>query len=207
VLNGTEYAHYANDFTKTKTPSALPKFADPDAVEAGTNWQDVVFRNGSLQTHQLSVSGGTEKVRVYSSAKYSKTDGIVINSNNEYLTGRLNLDANVFDKATTGMHLDYSHFTTNNVSSQTWYTGMGGITGTALVFEPWLGIRDASGKYTTSVFGYASDNPYANAVERKNQNVRDNLSAMYLDYKLFKGGNSTRGYKSDWCECYYITTL
>ena len=188
VLNGIGYANYANDFTLTKSPSAAPKFADPNSVGIGTNWQDVVFRKGALQIYQVSVAGGSDNIKVYSSVRYAHTDGIVINSNNENLTGRLNLDATISKKATLGAHLDFNHYTTNNIASQTWYTGSGGITGTALDFEPWLGIYDANGNYTTSVYGYASDNPYANAVERKNQNVGDNFTSnMYLDYELITG--------------------
>jgi TonB-linked SusC/RagA family outer membrane protein len=188
VLNGVGYANFANDYTLTKSPSAALKFADPNSVGQGTNWQDLVFRTGALQIHQVSVAGGSDFIKVYSSVRYAKNSGIVINSNNENLAGRLNLDATVSKNATLGAHLDFSHNTTNNVSSQTWYTGSGGITGTALVFEPWLGIYDANGNYTTSVYAYASDNPYANAVERKNQNVDDNFTSnMYLDDNLFAG--------------------
>lgn len=188
MLDATGYENFANDFTKTKTPSANPLFANPSSAGAGTNWQDVVFRKGFLQTDQVSVSGGTDKIKVYSSVKYSKTDGIVINSNSEILSGRLNLDADISSKLTIGDHLDYSHYTTNNVSSQTWYTGMGGVSGTALVFEPWLGIYNTDGTYTTSVYGYASDNPYAVAIERANQAVADNFSNnMYFDYEIIKG--------------------
>jgi TonB-linked SusC/RagA family outer membrane protein len=187
VMSGPEYGRYVNAWTAFRSPALPAPFGNPDTLIT-TDWQDLVFRQGSLAQYNVSVSGGKDNLRIYSSVKYSKQEGIVINSNNEFFTGKLNLDANVSNKLSVGMHLDYSHYTNNQVSSQTWYTGTGGISGTAVVFEPWLGIRDANGVYTTSIHGYASDNPYANAAERKNQNVGDNVSTnLFADYEIIKG--------------------
>jgi TonB-linked SusC/RagA family outer membrane protein len=189
LLNAKEYAKYVNDYTLNKNPTANLVF-NPDTIGAGTNWQDVVLRKSALQMYQVSVTGGSDKVKVYSSVKYTNNDAIIIASNNEYLTGKLNLDANVSEKAMVGMHLDYYHYTNNSVNSQTWYTGSGGILQSALGFEPTLGVYNADGSYTRSIhsLGGGADNPYVNAVERKNQNVGDNLSSnMYLDIEILKG--------------------
>lgn len=46
----------------------------------GTDWQDEVMRQGSVQNYSLNVSGGSEKYTYNFSGSYYKEDGIIINS-------------------------------------------------------------------------------------------------------------------------------
>ena len=55
------------------------------------NWRDVLFRNGSNQNYQASVTGGNEKTRFYSSLSYAKQEGIVEGSGLERMTGNANV--------------------------------------------------------------------------------------------------------------------
>jgi TonB-linked SusC/RagA family outer membrane protein len=45
-------------------------------AQTNTNWQDAYFKSGILTQHNLSVSGGNDISRFYSSAGYFKQDGI-----------------------------------------------------------------------------------------------------------------------------------
>jgi TonB-dependent SusC/RagA subfamily outer membrane receptor len=40
-----------------------PQFADPSSLGAGTNWWDEITRTGLIQSHSVSVSRGTEKLK------------------------------------------------------------------------------------------------------------------------------------------------
>lgn len=44
-----------------------------------TDWKDLLFRNGSHQNYQLSVSGGNDRTKFYTSAAYTNQEGIIIN--------------------------------------------------------------------------------------------------------------------------------
>ncbi len=46
----------------------------------GTDWQDEVLRQGSIQNYELGVSGGSDKYTFNASGSYNRDDGIVINS-------------------------------------------------------------------------------------------------------------------------------
>ncbi len=189
VLNATDWAKHVNAINKTQHPSSADIFANTD-LGAGTNWQDVILRTGMLNTYQASVSGGSDKVQVYSSAKYSSQSGIIINSSSDVFNGKLNIDAKVTDKTTVGAHVDYGHWTSENVSSQGWYVTLVGVVGTALQFDPNLGIYKADGTYNTAKysFGGNKDNPYAIAVAPTNETVGDNFSTnMYYDHEIIKG--------------------
>lgn len=56
------------------------------------SWPDIFFRQGKFQEHEISASGGNEKVSFYSSLNYYKQDGISIRSGLERYSLRNNLD-------------------------------------------------------------------------------------------------------------------
>ncbi|MEL7160045.1 MAG: TonB-dependent receptor, partial [Bacteroidota bacterium] len=76
-----------------------------EALNAGvdTDWQDFLFQNGKQQSHQLGVSGGTEKTRYNISLNYFEQEGIIAGSEFERLTLRTNLDFNITDKFQVGL--------------------------------------------------------------------------------------------------------
>ncbi|RIJ48403.1 TonB-dependent receptor [Maribellus luteus] len=58
---------------------------------ANTNWRDVIYKTGKNQDYQFSASGGSDKTNFYTSVGYNQIDGIIIGSDFERYTGRLNL--------------------------------------------------------------------------------------------------------------------
>lgn len=106
VLNLREFAEYSNSVSaETQGRDPREEFADPTLLGNGTDWQDAVFRTAPMQNHQISASGGTEKSRYYISGSYFQQDGIVIGSNFERFTGRVNLDADLKDWWTIGTNI------------------------------------------------------------------------------------------------------
>ena len=71
----------------------------PDVV----SMEDWLFRDGSTQNHDFSVSGGSEDLRAFASIGYQNTEGIVRGQGFERINARLNLDANLGDKIKTGL--------------------------------------------------------------------------------------------------------
>ena len=76
-----------------------------EAFNAGvdTDWQDLLFQTGKQQSHQIGVSGGSEKTRYNISLNYFEQEGIIEGSQFERLTFRTNLDINVTDKLKLGL--------------------------------------------------------------------------------------------------------
>uniref|UniRef100_A0AB33JU43 TonB-dependent receptor n=1 Tax=Prevotella sp. GTC17262 TaxID=3236797 RepID=A0AB33JU43_9BACT len=56
------------------------------------NWKDAIFKNGSNQNYQASISGGNEKTKFYSSVSYGKQEGVIEGSELERMTGNANLN-------------------------------------------------------------------------------------------------------------------
>ena len=62
---------------------------------AGTDWLDLTTRTGFTQTHQVSNSGGNDRVTVFGSANYAGDKGILYNTDFERWNGRINVDMKV----------------------------------------------------------------------------------------------------------------
>jgi TonB-linked SusC/RagA family outer membrane protein len=77
------------------------------------NWQDALFRQGITQNHQLSMSGGSERTRVYASISYLDQQGIVRNTGLKRYTGRINVD-NQLGNLRMGINLQGGYSLINN---------------------------------------------------------------------------------------------
>lgn len=159
---------------------------------ADTDWQDELFRKGTLQNHQFSVAGGSDKINFYASANYFNQGGVIINSGFERTSFLTNIDAQVNDKLKIGVNLFTRRSVKNGVSTQsTGRTTNGGgddVIGLMFRFRPDLGIYNDDGSFTSQNVGGLLDNPYAVATERINETKEDRSRAnFYLDYKIIKG--------------------
>lgn len=60
-----------------------------------TDWFDELTRNSLSHTHNLSLSGGSEKVTYSASLGYSNNKGVELNNDIEQISGRLNVNARI----------------------------------------------------------------------------------------------------------------
>ncbi len=148
VLNATEYAIMMNEgYLNSGQP--IP-YADPYSYGKGTNWQNEVFnKNAPIVNHQLSLSGGTDKVSYFVSAGYLNQEGIVggnfDRSNYERLSLRSNTsyklldtkDRNFLNKFTLGMNIAYTNINATGIGTNSEY---GSVLGSAIAVSPILGV-------------------------------------------------------------------
>ncbi|QIP15527.1 TonB-dependent receptor [Spirosoma aureum] len=72
-----------------------------------TNWWDVILRDqGRIQTHNLSASGGTDRMNFYLSAGLYDELGVLINHDYKRYNTRFNLDYKVRDAIKVGIRMD-----------------------------------------------------------------------------------------------------
>ena len=159
---------------------------------ADTDWQNELFRNGTLQNHQFSVRGGSNNINFYASGDYFTQDGVIINSGYERTSFLANIDAKVNDRLKIGASLFSRRSERNGVSTQsTGSTANGGgddVIGLMLRFRPDLGIFNDDGSFTSQNVGGFLDNPYAVATERINVTKEDrNRANMFLEYEIIDG--------------------
>ncbi len=192
LINAQEFAQLQNEVAANDGAAQVWTPAQIDSLAGkGTDWQDLVYRNAPMQNHDISISGGNEGTRYYTSVGYFDQDGIIENSKFKRLSFRGNLDQKISEKLTANISLSLQH---SNYFQNNYFNadGNGGVPFTTMVMPPTQGIYDANGRY--SVFtgvSWGQSNPYAMAKEeyRPNNSMRilGNLTLAYAitdDLKL-----------------------
>ncbi len=187
LLNATDFADYQNQIRTNQGNSTAYVQGDYD-----TDWQDLIYRTGSTQNHQISFSGGSEKISVYASGTYFNQDGVLINSGYERVSFLSNIDAQVSDKLKIGLNLTGSSSSKNGVSTQSdGSASVGGddVVSLAMRFAPDKGIYNDDGTFATNdQIGDEVDNPYAVATEKIDETEIDIFRAnLFADYEIFDG--------------------
>lgn len=85
----------------------------PERIQS-TDWMGEVLRTGQITNHEVSVRGGTEKLKVLASATYFDEKGIVKTQDYSRYSVRVNFDWNVSDYITIGGQTQFSHFDRND---------------------------------------------------------------------------------------------
>ena len=107
----------------------------PDRLQS-TDWLGEVMRTGTITNHEVSIRGGTEKLKVMASATYFNQKGLLKTQDYSRYSARVNFDWNLTDKVTIGGQTQFSHFDRNDGPN-----GFGGI----VSLSPLANIRNADG--------------------------------------------------------------
>ena len=73
-----------------------------------TDWFDLLTRNSVSQNHNLSLSGGTDKVTYNASVGFQSNKGMEIGNENDQLTTRLSINSNLTEKLNVNVQLNGS---------------------------------------------------------------------------------------------------
>ncbi|MBI9061892.1 MAG: TonB-dependent receptor [Marinilabiliaceae bacterium] len=71
--------------------------------ETNTDWLDLISKDGSIQSHNLSMSGATEKTNYFISTGYYDQEGFVIDDKYKRYSLRMNFENNITDWFTLGV--------------------------------------------------------------------------------------------------------
>ena len=145
VLNTQQYIAYANEANSVfNTGSLAYSQANLNSLQGiNTNWQDLIYQMGIAQSHQLSFSGGDQRLRYSIALGYLDQQGIVIDTRYRRGTLRMNIDKKVTDKFSFGMNVSGT-VSLNKAQGQSNPTSIGdaSIVGNALkaapIFTPFL---------------------------------------------------------------------
>ena len=146
VLDASQYGVMMNEASVNAGQGVL--YANPYSLGKGTDWQSEVFNaNAAQQQHQLSISGGTDKINYYLSAGYYSQDGIVggnfNRSNYDRYTIRSNTNYVLLDTKERNFlnhfiftqNVSYASIKSRGISTNSEY---GSPLGSAMVFSPLL---------------------------------------------------------------------
>ena len=188
MTNLREYAALDNIARQNAGVATNPEWANPESLGEGTNWQDELFRSAKIQNYQLSWGGGSENSTFYASGGYYQREGIVIGSNFDRYTFRLNTDHKIGKRFRVGNSLQVSatseDIIPNNQDLQS------GVLGRGIRQIPSVSVRNPDGTYDGPLgnFEGESENPVFLALESNNnsRNYRA-IGNIYADVELFSG--------------------
>ncbi len=184
VMNLKDFANYQNELAELGYISQRSEFSDIDLVpEEGTNWQKELFKQAIMSEHHLSISGGNEKTKYSISGGYKDQEGLVLGSDYNRATGRVNLSSQAKDWLNLGVNISASR--TNETLNLT--DSDDGVITTALLMSPYQEVRTIDGEWTGPQEGDPSRglNPVAKATEISNKLRRTRmLGNVWADIKL-----------------------
>ncbi|WP_278623608.1 TonB-dependent receptor [Parabacteroides gordonii] len=157
------------------------------ALLPNNDWQDLAYQTALTHSHQVSVSGGTDKTKLYSSLNYMNQEGIIKGSDYNRFALRINGDQQLAKNLSLNASIAYSYGTQSMANSNA--DGFGAIAYTAMVMSPIQEIKGADGKYTNfSGTPWGGTNPVGMAELYKNKTVNSRLLAnMSLIYEIIDG--------------------
>jgi len=164
------------------------KFYVPNSLLAKpqVNWLNEVTRKGSIKEYEGSVSGGNERTKHFTSALYSKTDGVFYGVGYEKMQLRSNLDHEVSKSLKIGSRFNLFNSKAQDVSMQALYYSNPLFSGMNIL--PWTPVKNADGTYNLGISENANTNPLATAKydEQWEKQLHVQASA-YAQVELAKG--------------------
>ena len=214
MLDGPQFLQYLKDagdnayainpaYSYGYTGDEIASMAADPSGKTSTDWTDQVFTNAILTNHQLSLTAGNEKTKVYAGLGYDKTDGIVVGSYFERYSGRVNVDHKVAPWLKVGVRQMISFTGTKGHSDQsTQEQGMGYATpiGVLTQSDPTAKPKNPDGSWNEYVsWSGQTGNPYlvfdSDTQYNKTHTMRS-LSSLDLvvDFTDFLSLTNTFGY-------------
>ena len=198
LLNATQWAQFQKDWFSNKGGYTDAEIA---AFGQGTDWQDAVLRTATSQSHELSITGGSDRSRYAFSANYTDQDGIVLNTGFQRYNFHTNVEWELRDGLRLGVNATYGRsrqrgMTTSEeqVFNSSPYSA--GITNSfvyALLMPPVISVYRPDGTYNfTNPYEYAyfaigdhADNPVYDLQESVAESVNNYLlSNVWASYRI-----------------------
>ncbi|WPR73009.1 TonB-dependent receptor [Flavobacterium sp. NG2] len=189
LLNATEYALLLNE-SYANGGKTLP-YTNVSGLGKGTNWQNEVLSTGvPIINHDMSISGGSDKVTYAVSGSHLDQEGIVGESKSGFLrnTARMALNADVSENLKLKTNVIYTYFTRKTLNEN----GLGSVLFNALNTPSTLNPYDTNGNFTlvpsTTGLGTEIINPLAQIANTYNDYSFKKLNGNFaLEYKLLDG--------------------
>ena len=158
--------------------------------EYDTDWQDELYRNAPTHRHNISIAGGSNRVKYQISLGYQDQEGIIVTTGQKRLNVRSNIDIDVNKRLKVGTSLASTSTWNREVREGRFHIGP--ILG-ALVYAPIFKPYNEDGSFAKNEMGSMSsmyalqsiENPVALASETKiNRNGVRNTYNVFGTYEL-----------------------
>ena len=195
-----------NDF-KVMTPEQMVEYNRAAAINAGgdpddpsdpyyypmsllekpmNNWLRESTRFGNIQNYELSVTGGNDKTRHYTSASYSNTEGVFVGVDFKKYQLRSNIDHDISDKLRMGVKINAFHSEANDIAMQSMYYVNPLFAG--MFLKPWTPIYNEDGTVNKVIPEWGNTNPVASQLYDEQYELQNRLQGTaYVEYEPIVG--------------------
>lgn len=180
-LNADEFKEY---HIQSRQNAATSTTIDNSIVNSttNTNWSDELYRKAPIQNHTISLRGGTNSSKYYTSVNYFNQDGIIRNTDYDRLAIRFNGDQSISDKFSLSENILLSRTETNGI------LGDEVVSNGVAWARPTQPVFDAQGKPTFVALPFPRTNPRSLVDEVTNEGIGYRIIAnVVLDYEIIEG--------------------
>lgn len=175
MASASQYAAYINEASVNYGNGAI-LIDTALSNHNSTDWYGTILRKAFQQNHNISISGGSEKINYFLSAGYLTDEGIVINNRFQRLTLRSNNEYKISKKLKLNTLISYSRGTTQDVN-------LGGAYNDAYHAAPFIPSK-VNGKYGNTSSFQNVGNPLLDIEGNNNKYIENRLQGTaYLEYK------------------------
>ena len=144
-------ARYPDSYTKESAYDFLKNdYFGWDGV-TDTDWMDVISRTAHYQEYNASVSGASGDTHYYFSLGYLDTDGIIVGSDNQRYSGRVNVDSK-YQWLSGGINAQYSYNKNNSFSQSTAGSMSAPVTAAMSSMTPFDPVYTEDGDYANATY-------------------------------------------------------
>ncbi|MDB5139788.1 MAG: TonB-dependent receptor plug [Mucilaginibacter sp.] len=175
-----------NDFIKLQNLVNPTFFAGATKLDtlANTNWVNLLYRNGTEQNYNLSISGAAPNVTYLASGFYNQQTGIFLKNYSNIGGARVNTDYKISKYLTIGEQIDVSQRITSPLVG-----AEADLHNAPFRTQPIIPVYNKDGSYGTEPAGYkiafGGPNPLGAVNSSGAQDVKNNFQGnAYADLKL-----------------------
>lgn len=177
-----EYNGYVSTQTIARKPEMFSASDYRNLIKQGvpfedlgsdTDWLKATTRTPLIHVHNLTLRGGNSRTNYLANVNYRSFEGIFQKSDNRTLTGRLDVNHNMFDGK---LKLNINFINTNNAYTTTGdgVSFNGGAYRQALIRNPTSPIKNPDGSWFEQPGIYVYENPLARLYESDGENTSQN---------------------------------
>ena len=202
MMSGTDYIGYAREsianyymeyegvtskedaYALIEQNNDLSDFVKDPSGKTSTNWKDEIYRTAITQNHQISLNGGNQNTRFYAGLGYNKSEGIVLGSDFQRISARVNIDQKITDWADFSVKQMIASTTQNGFrdqNDQAQGLGTSSPLGVLFALDPTAPIYNSDGTYNEDVSFGQITNPHLMLGSKDDAN-----SLEWIQSKMFR---------------------
>jgi len=184
VLNAQQYGEFLFDID----PENSFEIPNPETLGEGTNWQNEIFQDAPIQSHQFSVLGSSEKTTYGVVGSYFLQEGLLGGEKSafERYTGRFKSSSQVNKALRILSNVNFTHFTRNALPENSEFASPVAF---AMNIDPITSVKKEDGSYNFSKIVTGDIKNPVNRIALNNSQWTSNriIGSLGVELEIIKG--------------------